>query len=258
MIPADVLLFSLVFPSVAAFAGVYLIYRGASRFTKSGKSVICGTVKCKKTLKSFATGRDCVFFYTLIESYKRGAWRPVYFIKNGVSFMLGGRTVEEGITYLKLSKPIVIHGAIPHRKGLIEKGSDMVRDNTIYRAAAAPVLGRFGFFAPSAYLPLDASVLKRLQGYPALKKILEHDNIRIIRITEHVLGEGMEICAIAEAETGGKEPIKGTVEFPLIISDMKPDDAVESLKERSWLSILAGAAIMMISALLLISLLTQL
>ena len=39
---------------------------------------------------------------------------------------------------------------------------------------------------------------------------------------------------------------------------MKPDDAVESLKERSWLSILAGAAIMMISALLLISLLTQL
>ncbi|NYZ73620.1 hypothetical protein H0O00_00595 [Candidatus Micrarchaeota archaeon] len=253
MAPVDVVAFSLLFPMAAALTGVYLILRGAGRFTKSRHSIICGKVKYKKTVKSLATGRDCAFFYTLIESYSRGRWHPIYFIKQETSFMLGSRPVEEGVAYLNLSKPTIIHGTIPHEKKLVEKSMESLQNSIAYRpvSAALSILGR----NEPVYQPLDISIMGRLQSNPRIKAVLKHHNARLLRITEHVLSEGMEICAIAEA--GDTGPIKGTTEFPLILSDMKPEDAVDSLKERSLLSIFSGGALLIISALLLASLIFQ-
>ena len=257
MIPVDVLLFSLVFPTVASITGAYLIFRGMGRLSRSGTPVVCGKVKCKDPIKSLAIGSDCVFFDTLLEVYKNGRWHPFFSIKYGTPFMVGNRQIEEwSVGYIKLSKPIIMTGTTPHRKDFIENWTGLVRRSFIYRPVsfALSILGR----NESSYLPLEGSVLTRLQEHPDVKGLLVHNNVGLIRITEDVIHEGMDICVIAEADKDPQGPLKGTTEFPLIFTDMKPDDATESLKERALLSVGLGILLLGISAIILAFLFTQL
>jgi hypothetical protein len=256
MAPPDVLIFSLLFPSAAAMIGAYLVFRGISRLVKTGGSIICGKVKCKKVVKSIASGRECALYRTIVEIYKNGHWRYIYSVQHGTSFLLGRREVAESVVHLKLSKPVVIHGTITNENGLIEKGIDTLKGSAIYKIAAAPISAVLPFFASPVYGPLSEAVLVRLQKDPGAGAALKHHKASLIRITEHALTNGMEVCAITEASS--KSPLKGTIEFPLILSDMRPEYAAESLKERSLLSIVAGAVLIVISVPLFVFLLSQL
>lgn len=226
--------------------------------SKSSKSVICGKVKCKKTVKSLAAATDCAMYRTVVEVHKRGSWHPICSIQHGTSFLLGRREVVESVAHLTLSNPVIIHGTIPHEKGLIEKGINKVKGSSLYKATAAPILASLPFFGSSVYGPLNEAALIRLQKNFEVAAALKRHKASLLRITEHAITDGMNICAISEAVGSQTRALRGTTEFPLILSDMKPEDAIESLKERGLLSISAGVVLIAIAIPLFIFLLSQL
>lgn len=247
----------LIFPALLALAGTYLIVRGSGRlFSQStARSVFCSKVKGKNNLVSPIFSHPCVYYSLTVECQTGSKWRRLARETSEYPFLLGDRTIIPKVAFLSLTNPYVTYGRLQGQKGLVRKGIRMLNDAALRPyAMLTGVWTRHPFDKTKApeYGYLEDSLWKKLSSYPDFKKQMEGNTDKLFRITESILTSSMEICVIAEAGQAEAQTITGTVEFPLILSDMKPDDAHQSLRERGLVSVFLGIGLFCVSAVLTI------
>lgn len=238
-------LFSFFFPLSSLMAGGYLIYRSVRRHGHAA-SPLSGKVRCSAPLCSPVWGRSCAYYRLEIEAFQGGhdPWKMVYRSERRVQFHAGPKPVHPEYADFRLSSPLVISGRLKRDKGIMdafrEEGFQLVRSG----AAAFRLAGSSG--APA--WNIDEAVVSALMADPKACRALKSNAGREIRVTEHALCVGSDV--LVTRDSGPTGDFRGTVDYPLIISDT--DDGGSSLREKAAMSLALGLGMVILSFALLL------
>lgn len=227
------LLFVLFLPAMAFVGGFYLIYRGWKR--KGEVSSICGIARCKNPIVSPITGRRCIYAKAVIEYYVSGSspWRTAWSSESKADFSVGRASVSSNYTEYQIREPQIFTGNIKRPKGMLE---------TFVEPVTSSLPG-------SARVFLNDDLCLALMSVDAIKRAISPHISKVFRITEYAITEGSNVCVIDQS--GLKRGMAtGSMEFPLLISDLGSASAKSSLNEKAVFSIILGLALIFASVLL--------
>ncbi|MEW6034986.1 MAG: hypothetical protein AB1529_00095 [Candidatus Micrarchaeota archaeon] len=235
-------LFGFLLPAAAFAGGAYLIFRAAGRLSPSG--TLSGEVSCPKPVQAFVSGKAAAYSRLVVDFYQGGhaPWKNVLVLEKRAPFTVSGKEVGPDHADFRLSSPKVYVGYPAVEGGMI----DELRHNLKQLQSMADFSGEVG---PNESIPSE--VLAPLMANPGIKAKLAPHMRKPLRISEYSLAEGARVSVLSDpAIRQGGKTLKGTVEFPLIITD---DDSAASsaMREKALLSAGIGVFLVLFSILLL-------
>lgn len=237
------LLFSLFLPLITFSAGAYLVYRGLRRMSPSG--AIRGKMRIPNPIESPASKRLCAYSRVVVDYYAGGhtPWRNIYSAEKKTNFSVGGKEVDATHADFRLLAPYMSRGHVAPR-GLVSELKYNLRQVGDFMDILAEV-------GPKEIL--DQPMLDAIMENEAAKKKIRPFLSKPLRILEYLLEEGAEISIAtdpATSQAGGT--IRGTESYPLLITNAGEEAASSSMREKAYLSLFVGAALLAASFLLFI------
>jgi hypothetical protein len=289
MVSALPCIFSLFFPAVCFFGGVFFLYKGALRFlllqsiantptSRSSSAAVglvelFGTVHCPQPFKSHITGKACTYSKVVGRYFDPAdkKWKHLFKLEKVAPFHLqdaGGKMlIDPTGADINMSPEFTHQGYLfrgPKKKemGLLDPFIGEVSKPVgkavggVYDAAFPAMKSEPAFGAPAE--ASDDKVVTFLRDSKELAAFLERHSKHTIEVTEYILPESVEAYVIGTASIREKghpsegELVvkKGRFDGALLIADKEEALVSEELKAGAYRGLFFGAALVVFSFIL--------
>jgi hypothetical protein len=212
--------------------------------------VLNGRASSPSAFESHATRAKCIYSRVMVEQYRRGPnpWEKIFTLERREPFSISGRLVDPAGADIRVEAPSVFTGYLRPGKGLIQEFAANLRKVQGIMDITAEV-------SPNEFL--DENVAAALLSLPGARDRISRHSGRALRVTEHVIPAGAAVSVYADP--AGPKPADGTVrgsaEYPLIISDSIGSGADKVMGQKSLASIIIGSVLVLLSLALFLFLL---
>jgi len=226
------------FPFMMLIAGGYLIARGLRRSKPA--VAVRGRMSSSSAFESHISKTKCVYSRVVVEQYRRGhnPWETIFTSERREPFTISGRKIDPAHADMRTSAPSSFTGYMRPGRGLVQELAANVRQ-------VRGIVDITSEVAPNEYL--DDQVVVALLAVPGARDRLRKYSGKALRITEYIISASTNVSVFVDpaGPSGADGVIRGSTEFPLIITDSPVSKASAVMGEKSLLSIALGSLLIM-------------